>query len=140
VLHSDDARKNLQNQWTFNNVSIPFEKIKGNCRLFVSNFHFAGSIIPAGAFNINLEELPQQLSYDSRTGTTTKTIYSGSQFLENGNSDYGVSFQDSSLFVQRTLTFTFESLNRIDNTDLYVLNDDSQMPKWQLTLGVIQTE
>jgi hypothetical protein len=140
VLRSTDATSDGHTGFTFRNVSIPFDTIKENCRLFVSNFFFVGANSPTYPYNINLEELAQPLSFDSSTGSTTKTILTaGGAFLENGNPDYGVSLQDLSLFVQRTLTISFESMYTTNNSDILV-GADNTVPPWQLTLMIIQTE
>jgi hypothetical protein len=139
VLRSKDATLGGHTGFTFRNVSVPFDTIKGNCRLFVSNFFFVGAVSPTYPYNINLEELAQPLSFDSSTGTATKTILTaGGANYENGNPHYGVSLQDLSIFVQRTLTISFKSMYTTDDSDILV--DNSKVPPWQLTLGIIQTE
>jgi hypothetical protein len=61
-------------------------------------------------------------------------------FLKMAILTNGVSIQDLSLFVQKTLTFSFTLLDKSDASSLLILNDLSEMPNWQLTLGIIQTE
>jgi hypothetical protein len=80
--------------------------------MFVSSLFFVSSSAPTYPYKVNLEELAQPLSFDSSTGTTTKTILTaGGFYFENGNPQYGVSLQDLSLFTQRTLTISFMSIN-----------------------------
>jgi hypothetical protein len=100
VLRSQDATCDGKTTYTFGNVSVPFEQIKGNCRLFLWNFVFSGTDNPSVAYNIKLEELTQQLSYDSRTGSTPKTLGTSYGFyFEATTADYGISLQDLSLFT-----------------------------------------
>lgn len=142
VLHSEDAEYDNKTTFTFRNVSIPFDTIKGNCRLFVSSFFTIASEFPTFPYFINIEELSQPLSFDSSTGTSTKTILTtvGNQY-ESTNPLYGVSLQDLSLFVQRTLTVTLKSSAKNNDHDLMetVNNVDTCYP-WTMTLGIIQTE
>jgi hypothetical protein len=145
VLCSQDATYDGKTTYTFRNVSVPFEEIKGNCRLFLWNFVFSGTDNPSVAYNINLEKLTQQLSYDSRTWSTAKTLGTSYGFyIEATTADYGISLQDLSLFTQRTMTISFETIQKSDNTELLVGKaadgTTPAMPPWQLTLGIIQTE
>jgi hypothetical protein len=141
VLHSEDASYDNHTTFTFRNVLIPFETIKGNCRVFVSSFHFISTHEPSYPYYINIEELSQPLSLDSQTGTTTKTILTSyANIYENGNPLYGISVQDLSLFVQRTLTVTFKSANNSDDIDLITGNANTTMQPWTMTLEIIQTE
>jgi hypothetical protein len=147
VLHSEDASYDNHTSFTFRNVSIPFDTIRGNCRLFVSSFFTIADAFPSFPYYINIEELSQLLSFDSQTGTSTKTILTtiGNQH-ESSSPLYGVSLQDLSLFVQRTLTVTFKSANNGDDVDLVAYKgptgdaEHAPMYPWTMTLGIIQTE
>jgi hypothetical protein len=121
VLCSEDATYDGKTTYTFRNVSVPFEQTRGNCRLFLWNFVFSGTNNPLGAYNVNLEELTQQLSYDSRTGSTAKTLGTSYGFyFEATTADYGISLQDLSSFTQRTITISFETIQKSENTELLV--------------------
>jgi hypothetical protein len=98
VLHSKDASYDNHTTFTFRNVSIPFETIKGSCRIFVSSFHTIALTEPSYPFYINLEELSQPLSFDNASGTQSKTLFtmSGSQ-IESVNPGFGASISAGSI-------------------------------------------
>jgi hypothetical protein len=133
ILCSLDADEVQSTKHVFRNVSIPFDQIKGNCRIFVSSFHFEDNSNTYNyPFDIEIDEIAQPLSYDSRTKSQSKTLLTSRSYsVGNGNPDYGVSVQDLSMFSQRTLTVNvvchYQSVVTLPND-------------WILTLGIIQTE
>jgi hypothetical protein len=140
ILHSADATYDDKTTYVFRDVNIPFDEIKGNCRIFVSSFHFIDQTdTPLNPYYINLEELSQPLTYDSRTKNQSKTLITlaGLQF-EVPTPDFSASIQDLSLFRQRTLTITFKSAGNSDNSDLKTAK--GKCIPWTMTLGIIQTE
>jgi hypothetical protein len=76
VLHSANSDVS-KTTCTFKNVRVPFNEIRGNCRNFVSSFHWIRDTNPLKPYHIDIEEISQPLSYDSATGTQTKTILTG---------------------------------------------------------------
>jgi hypothetical protein len=130
ILSSLDADEVRSTKHVFRNVSIPFDQIKGNCRIFVSSFHFQDN---STTYNYPYDiTIAQPLSYDSRTKSQSKTLLTARSYsVGNGDPNFGISFQDLSMFSQRTLTV---------DVACHYSSVVSLPGDWVLTLGIIQTE